>query len=142
MRLEDIPAVLGGLVAVLGLWLLWDAVTADREPPLARERRRRARADRDRLGEGALGLGTLCMAASLIGRDTWRYGTVAVIAGGILLVAGAALNFRFLRELLVFRGPARRQDERAPRGPEADRYAAPGGGEPPGEDGGEAKNRN
>ena len=129
MRLEDIPAVLGGLVAVLGLWLLWDAVTADREPPLARERRRRPRADRDRLGEAALGLATLCVAASLIGRDTWRYGTVAMIAGGILFVTGAALNFRFLRELLVFRGPARRQEERVPRGPEADRYAAPGNDE-------------
>ena len=124
MRLEDIPTVLGGLVALLGLWLLWDALLADRVPPLRRERRRRARADRDRLGEAALGLGTLCLAAALVGRDTWRYGTVAVLAGTILLVAGAALNYRFLRELLLFAGPSRRQEERAPRGAEADRYAA------------------
>jgi hypothetical protein len=124
VRLEDIPTVLGGLVALFGLWLLWDALLADRVPPLRRERRRRARADRDRLGEAGLGLGTLCLAAALVGRDTWRYGTVAVLAGTILLIGGAALNFRFLRELLLFAGPARRQEERAPRGAEADRYAA------------------
>ena len=41
MRLEDIPTVLGGLVALLGLWLLWDSATADREQRRQRERRRR-----------------------------------------------------------------------------------------------------
>jgi hypothetical protein len=131
VRLEDIPTVLGGLVALFGLWLLWDALLADRVPPLRRERRRRPRADRDRLGEAALGLGTLCLAAALVGRDTWRYGTVAVLAGTILLIGGAALNFRFLRELLLFAGPARRQEERAPRGAEAERYTAGPGQAPP-----------
>ena len=136
MRLEDLPPVLGGLVALLGLWLLWDAIVPDRVPSPHRERRRRVRADRDRAGEAALGLGTLAMAAALLGRDVWRYGTVAVMVGAVLLLVGAALNFRFLRELLVFRGPARRQDDRAPRGAEADRYvdgasAAVGGSAPP-----------
>ena len=122
VQLETIPLVLAALVGLLGLLLLWDAVASDESRPIRRERRRRERADRDRVGEAALGLGTLCMAAALAGGDSWRYGNVAVIAGTVLLVAGVALNLRYLRELLMNRGPARRQGERSPRGPEADRY--------------------
>lgn len=122
MRLEQLPLILATIVALLGIGLLGDAFVADRGGPPLAERRRRTRAERDRLGEGIVGLGTLCMAAALAGRDTWPYGNVAVIAGAILLVVGAALNHSFLRELLLFRGPARRQDERAPRGAEVVRH--------------------
>ena len=122
MRLESIPLYVGVLVGLVGLWLLWDAMLADRGRAARRERRRRERAERDRLGEATLGLGTLCVAAALVGSDVWRWGNVAAIAGAVLLLVGAALNFRFLRELLVHRGPARRQPDRDPRGPEADRY--------------------
>jgi hypothetical protein len=122
VRLEQFPLVLGVLVGLLGLVLLGDALVADRgSPPLA-DRRRRARAERDRVGEAMAGLGLLCLAAALAGRDTWRFGNVAVIAGTVLLVVGAALNHRFLRELFLFRGPARRQDEREPRGREVTRH--------------------
>jgi hypothetical protein len=48
------------------------------------------------------------MAAALIGRDTWRWGTIAVLAGITLLVIGAALNRTYLKEVLLFRGAARR----------------------------------
>jgi hypothetical protein len=48
------------------------------------------------------------MAAALIGRDTWRWGTIAVLAGITLLVIGAILNRTYLKEVLLFRGAARR----------------------------------
>ncbi|MFL5550136.1 MAG: hypothetical protein ACJ77Q_06595, partial [Gemmatimonadaceae bacterium] len=53
----------------------------------------------------------LCMAAALMGRDTWRYGTVSVLAGIILLVIGAIMNRAYLKEVLLFRGAARRGEE-------------------------------
>ncbi|MFL5464223.1 MAG: hypothetical protein ACJ8AC_09340, partial [Gemmatimonadaceae bacterium] len=59
-------------------------------------------------GQTLVACGTLCMAAALIGRDTWRYGTVSVLAGIILLVIGAIMNRRYLKEVLLFRGAARR----------------------------------
>ena len=133
MRLDTVPLVLAALVGLLGLFLLWDAAVSDERRPIRRERRRRERVERDRVGEAALGLGTLAMAAALAGRDVWRYGNVAVIAGTVLLAAGIALNLRYLRDLLMNRGAARRQDDRSPRGPEADRYvhgAAMGAGKP------------
>jgi hypothetical protein len=53
-------------------------------------------------------MGTASMAAALIGRDSWRWGTIAVFTGVALLVAGAALNRPFLKEMLLFRGASRR----------------------------------
>jgi len=50
----------------------------------------------------------LCMAAALIGRDTWRWGTISVLAGASLLVIGAIMNRAYLKEVLLFRGAARR----------------------------------
>jgi hypothetical protein len=50
----------------------------------------------------------LCMAAALIGRDTWKYGTVAVIAGTVLFVIGAWLNREYLKERITNRGALRR----------------------------------
>lgn len=123
MELETVPLVLAALVGLPGLFLVWDALVTDERRPLKRERRRRARVERDRVGEAALGLGLLAMAAALAGGDVWRYGNVAIIAGTVLLVAGTALNLRYLRDLLMNRGAARRQDDRSPRGAEADRYA-------------------
>lgn len=107
MRLEHVPLILGALIAILGLALLADALIPD-ETLVFTERRRRKRAERHRGGEAAVGIGTLALAAALIGRDTWRYGTLAILIGSVLLAVGGVLNWRFLRELLVFRGPARR----------------------------------
>ena len=107
MRLELIPVLLGALLALVGLGLLADAWIPD-GAVVPTERRRRARAPRHPLGEGLLGLGVLCFAAALIGRDAWRWGTVAVIAGTLLLVLGVVLNGRYLREVVAFRGAARR----------------------------------
>ena len=107
MRVETIPLVVGGLVALLGLGVIADAWLP--EKVLFRsERRRRARAERDLGGETAIGLGVLCMAAALFGRDTWRYSTVAVMVGTFLLLLGAWLNRAYLRERISNRGELRR----------------------------------
>ena len=59
-------------------------------------------------GEAAIGLGILCVAAALIGRDTWTYGTVAVIVGTVLFAVGAWLNRVYLIERISNRGALRR----------------------------------
>jgi hypothetical protein len=110
MRVELIPVLLGILVGIVGLLLVADARLPDRAAYVS-ERRRRVRAERSRGGELLVGAGTLCMAAALIGRDMWRYGAIAVIAGTLLLLVGAVMNFRYLRELFSFRGAARRLPE-------------------------------
>jgi hypothetical protein len=107
MKLEQLPILLGVLVALIGLTILLDAWQAGGVAPL-RERRRRARAVPNKGGQTLVALGTLCMAAALIGRDTWRWGTICVLAGASLLVIGAIMNRAYLREVLLFRGAARR----------------------------------
>ena len=109
MRLEYIPIILGALVALMGLGFIADALMADDGAP-STERRRRMRTERSRAGEAIVGLGILCMAAALIGRDTWYYGTVTVIAGAVLLLVGGIMNASFIKESVSFRGPARRGD--------------------------------
>ena len=55
--------------------------------------------------------------AALIGSDEWRFGTLAVLAGVVLLGTGAWLNRDYLRELFLFRGASRRGEKRSePRG--------------------------
>jgi hypothetical protein len=107
MKLEQLPILLGILVALGGLTILLDAWQAGGVAPL-RERRRRARAIPHKFGQSLVALGTLCMAAALIGRDTWRWGTITVLAGIILLLIGAIMNRAYLKEVLLFRGAARR----------------------------------
>ncbi|HZE08243.1 MAG TPA: hypothetical protein VE110_05745 [Gemmatimonadaceae bacterium] len=107
MRLEQFPILLGVLIALFGLTILLDAWQAGGVAPL-RERRRRTRAQPQKAGQTLVALGTFCMAAALIGRDTWRWGTISVLAGTVLLVLGAIMNRKYLKEVLLFRGPARR----------------------------------
>lgn len=109
MRLEHIPIILGVIVALIGAGFIADAGMADRGTP-STERRRRMRAERHRLGEALVGAGTLGMAAALLGRDTWRYGTLSILAGAILLTIGIVLNRGFLKEAFLNRGPARRAE--------------------------------
>ena len=107
MKLEQFPILLGVLVALAGLTILLDAWQAGGVAPL-RERRRRVRATPHKAGQTLIALGILCMSASLIGRDTWRWGTISVLAGTSLIVIGAIMNRAYLREVLLFRGAARR----------------------------------
>jgi hypothetical protein len=107
MKLEQFPIILGILVALVGLTIALDAWQTGGVAPL-RERRRRTRAVPHKAGQTLVALGTLCMAAALIGRDTWRWGTISVIAGSVLLIIGAIMNRQYLKEVLLFRGAARR----------------------------------
>ncbi len=102
-----IPVILGIVVALVGLAILADAWLPE-ELPFRTERRRRERQERSLGGEAAIGLGVLCMAAALIGRDSWDYGTVAVIAGTALFLVGAVKNRRFLMDRITNRGALRR----------------------------------
>jgi hypothetical protein len=107
MKLEQLPILLGVLVALIGLTILLDAWQTGGVAPL-RERRRRTRAVPHKAGQTLVALGTLCMAAALVGRDTWRWATISVLAGSALLIVGAVLNRQYLKEVLLFRGAARR----------------------------------
>ncbi len=110
MRLEHIPIVLGVIAALIGGFLIYDAVSPEGARPL-RERRRRQRAEINIPGELFAGLGTLCLAGALFGGDQWRWTTVLVITGTMLIVIGAVMNRAFLREMLFFRGSSRRTEE-------------------------------
>jgi hypothetical protein len=119
VRVETIPLILGSLVALIGLGVIADAWLP--EQILYRsERRRRARAERHLGGETALGLGVLCMAAALLGRDTWRYSTVAVMVGTFMILNGAWFNRTYLRERISNRGELRRGAPKSDK-PEAKR---------------------
>jgi hypothetical protein len=107
MTLEQVPILVGVLVALIGLTILLDAWQAGGVAPL-RERRRCARATPHKAGQTLVAFGTFCMAAALIGRDTWRWGTISVLAGTALLIIGAIMNRKYLKEVLLFRGAARR----------------------------------
>jgi hypothetical protein len=99
MRLEMIPLILGGLLGLVGFALLVDAWTAD--SAVAQERRSRPRRERDRFGEALVGLGIICIAAALVGRDTWRYTIVVVILGAVILLWGTKRNRSYLRDVFI-----------------------------------------
>lgn len=107
MRLEQFPIVLGILVALIGLSMALDAWQAGGIAPF-KERRRRARAVPHKLGQTLVAVGTVCLGIALIGRDTWRYTTVTVMMGSVLLIVGAIMNHGYLKEIFFFRGAARR----------------------------------
>jgi hypothetical protein len=96
MRLETIPLILGALLGLLGLALVFDAWLKD-DLIVPQERRRRPRRERHRFGEALVGLGVIGMAAAFVGRDTWRYSTLTVIAASLLLLWGLKLNAGYLR---------------------------------------------
>ena len=123
-RIEHIPIVLGILVAIIGAGLVADAWLPD-GVVVPIERRRRARAERNLRGELLLGIGVIALGAALIGRDTWRYGTIAMFLGAALIVIGAVMNRRFLHERYAFRGEARRSEIGAPPEPRGVRRAVP-----------------
>ena len=107
MRVETIPLIIGIIVALVGLAILADAWLPE-DMAFGTDRRRQERTERSIGGEACLGLAVLCFSAAIIGRDTWRYGTVAVIIGSVLFVIGAFANRHFLRDRIVNRGALRR----------------------------------
>jgi hypothetical protein len=121
-KVEHVPLLLGILVVLAGAALVFDARREDGIRRL-RERRRRRRTPRNRPGEALIGIGMILLGTSLIGGEFWRFGTVAVLAGTTLVVAGTLANRHYLKEMLLFRGAARRtaEHEAPPPLPEDDR---------------------
>jgi MFS family permease len=117
LRVETIPLILGILVALVGLGILADAWLPE-NIPFRKDRRRRPRTERSLGGEAAIGIGVLCMAGALIGRDTWRYSTVVMIVGALMVLVGAVLNRSFFRDRIVNRGELRRGGAPKPEPPE------------------------
>lgn len=125
MKIELVPLLLGMVIVLLSGAVLADAWSSTDAGPL-RERRRRIRAALDRRGEALAGLGFFLIGCALIGRDHWRYESLAILSGTVLLVAGAIVNHRYIRENLLFRGAARRGLDTGGSTPNSPR----GGGEP------------
>lgn len=111
-RVEHIPLVIGLIAMLAGLALIYDARRAD-EKWLLRERRRRPRTPRDRPGEALIGAGLVFVGSSLVGGEFWRFGTLAILIGFVLVVAGGMMNRRYFKELLLFRGTSRRAENPA-----------------------------
>jgi hypothetical protein len=99
MRLELFPLLVGAFLGLIGAALIFDAWAAD--AAVTEERRRRPRRDRDRFGEALVGLGVVAMGAAFVGRDTWKYSVVTVIAGSVLLLWGVKRNGMYLRDVFV-----------------------------------------
>ena len=95
-----LPLVLGGLLGLVGLLLIFDAWAPD-DIVASPERRSRPRRERDRFGEALVGLGVIAMAAAFVGRDTWRYTTVTVIAGAVLLLWGIKRSSPYIGEIFT-----------------------------------------
>ncbi len=109
MRLEHMPIILGVLVLLAAVAVIYDAFAPEGLPRFS-ERRRRARAPRSPTGQALIGAGMAALAAALIGRDTWKFGTVAVLLGSVLLIAGGIMSRAYLKEALFNRGASRRRD--------------------------------
>ena len=109
MRLEWLPVILGVVVLLVAVAVVYDAF-APQTIPGFRERRRRPRAAVNPQGQALMGAGMVAMAVALIGRDTFRYGTIAVLAGALLLLVGGVMNRAYLKEALLNRGASRRRD--------------------------------
>ncbi|MGI8618323.1 MAG: hypothetical protein ACR2L6_04440 [Gemmatimonadaceae bacterium] len=124
MRLEYLPIILGVVVLLAAAGVIYDTFSPEGLPRFFRDRRRRARAERSRNGQGLIGAGMAALAAALIGSDVWRFGTVAVLVGGVLLIAGGIMNRAYLKEALLNRGVARRRDpeDQPPEQPESKTY--------------------
>lgn len=109
MEIELVPVIIGSIICLVGIGICFVAFQPEALRPV-RERRRRVRAEPHQVGELLLGIGTLCMGAALMGRDTWRYSNVVVFTGIAFIIVGGVMNRDFLKELILFRGAARRSD--------------------------------
>ncbi|MDQ6888212.1 MAG: hypothetical protein M3068_13130 [Gemmatimonadota bacterium] len=99
MRLEQLPLLFGILAILAGLAIFTDAVVQDGRF-VARERRSRERPERNRAGEALLAVGVVLAGAVFLGRDSWRFSTLAVVIATLFVIAGIALNWRYIRGLM------------------------------------------
>jgi hypothetical protein len=109
VRLETYPLIVAIVLGLVGLALIYDGKTPDYKF-LPRERRRSPRIERDRRGEIILGIGVLALAASVAGRDVWRYRILAALIGGALIAYGTIRNRDFIGAMISDRGALRRRE--------------------------------
>ncbi|HET7583726.1 MAG TPA: hypothetical protein VFK13_02405 [Gemmatimonadaceae bacterium] len=122
MRIEVfVPTLLGILIVLIGGAFVADGLIPD-GTFVAAERRRRPRPERDHRGEVLLGLGIMAAGTAVIGRDTWRYSTLAVLVGAVLIAAGLVLNLKYVRGIVLGPVLGHRLRRRA-----SDRERSPGG---------------
>jgi len=117
MRIETVPLLLGIIVFLVAAAMIADAIVGD-ESSILGERRSRARPERSKVGQIIFGAGMVCVAAVLIGRDQWRFTTLAIAVAVVLVVIGVGLNVRYIRGLLLGpvlgRSAKRRESDRQP----------------------------
>ncbi|MEO7103763.1 MAG: hypothetical protein ABI311_10300 [Gemmatimonadaceae bacterium] len=104
--MEYIPIGAGILLILVGLAFMWDAWGPQFVGPM-RDRRRRVRAEISLPGELAAGVGIALFGVALIGRD-WRLETATILVGTVCIIVATLKNRKYFRELLLFRGAARR----------------------------------
>jgi hypothetical protein len=115
LRVEYIPVLLGLALALLGAAIMWDGWGPQSLGPM-RDRRRRSRAPIDSRGELVAGFGIVLLGVALVGRD-WRFETVTVLVGTACVLLGALRNQKYFREVLLFRGAARRNSPESDKKP-------------------------
>lgn len=117
MRIETVPLLLGMIVFLVAAAIIADAIVGD-ESSILGERRSRARPERSKVGQIIFGAGMVCVAAVLIGRDQWRFTTLAIAVAVVLVVIGVGLNVRYIRGSLLGpvlgRSAKRRESDRQP----------------------------
>lgn len=105
MSWMEVLPFLGGLVAaVVGGALIADAALHDE--PFGIERRRVARPERNRVGQGCLGASLVCTALVLLSGGGSPFSVAATFVGIALVIAGVVLNWRYLVDLTS--GPSSR----------------------------------
>jgi hypothetical protein len=110
MWIEAVPIVFGIFAILIGGAIAADAWgTPDRGP--MRERRRRIRISIDRQGEGLAGTGTLLIGTAMVAGDAWQLGAPVMLLGAVLVIWGGIRSRSYIREILLFRGAARRASE-------------------------------
>lgn len=102
--MEVIPFLGGLLAAIAGGALVADAALIDE--PFGTERRKTSRPQRNRLGQGCLGGSLVCTALVLLSGGSSPFAVGATFVGIALLVAGVALNWHYLLDLI--NGPTSR----------------------------------
>ena len=130
--IDVVPFIAGLIAALAGGALVGDAVLSDE--PFAVERRRLARAERNRVGQGALGASLVCTALVLLSGGGSPFTVAITVLGAALLATSIALNWRYLAERVV--GPSHRAPVATgstgdtPRGTAATTVASPAYGWP------------
>jgi hypothetical protein len=93
--------VLGIVLLLLGTALVLDA-WVPKPPPPTPDRRHRPRTPLDPVGELAAGIGVGLLGIAFLAHNT-RFETLIIIAAAICVSFGALKNWKYFREVLLFR---------------------------------------